>query len=419
MMYSFQKKENLIKNMHLKKYDHYDHLLFHQFLAQSRILNNHNLVYFSMISTGASYGHGVSSNGLIHLTSSGLSCTYKTMMKKLKEFNHNMDEVITKCLSTMKHYVIVLDNNQKGNVKKYQRNGSSNEFVKVTGRFFRECNLFNVEDHIEKESKDGHVEITYINQIIPSMYSLPAFEMFMPLTNNHNTTAYQIANYDEWTQPLSSIDYSGERVKRYIHLLNTSDIIATVVTKYLTNYNTTKKTYKSWNYQPDRFNTVDRKSLSQHLNKMKHSKKLKSYIDFQSNILNITNPHYNEETKILIPQVSLRDEITTNGYGMAVVELLVSTGIMKCVPIPQACCKWVLTSDYHKKIIYLCMDGLSLERHRSFMKKLMNIPQSYEKNFHQSIAFQRAIGQVVEISGPLHVAFHMLQTIYIIFGTLL
>ena len=82
MMYSYQKKENLIKNMHLKKYDHYDRLLFHQFLSQSRILNSHNLVHFSMISTGASYGQGVSSNGLIHLTSSGLSCTYKTMMKK-------------------------------------------------------------------------------------------------------------------------------------------------------------------------------------------------------------------------------------------------------------------------------------------------------------------------------------------------
>ena len=75
-----------------------------------------------------------------------------------------MDELITESLSSMKHYVIVLDNNQKGNVKKYQRNGSSNDFVKVTGRFFRECNLFNVDDHINKETKEAHVAITYINQ---------------------------------------------------------------------------------------------------------------------------------------------------------------------------------------------------------------------------------------------------------------
>ena len=86
---------------------------------------------------------------------------------------------------------------------------------------------------------------------------------------------------------------------------------------------------------------------------MKYSKKLKSYVDFQRNILNIVNPHYNEESKMLIPQASLRDEITTNGYGMAVVELLVSTEIMKCVHMPQAYCGLVLTSDYHKKIACL------------------------------------------------------------------
>ena len=80
-MYSYQQKENLIKNIHLKKYDHYYRMLFHQFLSQSRILNSHNLVHFAMISTGASYGQGISSSGLTHLTSSGLSCTYKTMVK--------------------------------------------------------------------------------------------------------------------------------------------------------------------------------------------------------------------------------------------------------------------------------------------------------------------------------------------------
>ena len=135
-MYSYQKKEKLLKNMHLKNYDHYDRLLLHQFLSQSRILNSHNLVHFAMISTGASYGQGISSNALMHLTSSGLSCTYNTMMKKLKEMNHNMNDVITHSLSNKKHFVIVLDNNQKGNCKKFQRNGSSNEFVKVTSRFF-------------------------------------------------------------------------------------------------------------------------------------------------------------------------------------------------------------------------------------------------------------------------------------------
>ena len=64
--------------------------------------------------------------------------------------DYNMDYNITESLSKKNHFVIVLDNNQKGNSKKYQRNGSSNDFVKVTGRFFKECNLFEIDDHIDK-----------------------------------------------------------------------------------------------------------------------------------------------------------------------------------------------------------------------------------------------------------------------------
>ena len=195
-MYSFQKKEKLVRNMHLKTYEYYDRLLFHQFLSQSRILNSHNLVHFSMISTGASYGQGISSNALVYLTSSGLSCSFKTMMKKLKAMNYNMNDVITQSLSSKKHFVIVLDNNQKGNCKKYQRNGSSNEFVKVTGRFFKECYLFKVDSHINKASIDGHVPITYINQVIPSIYLLPAFNHIAPFADNENTIAVTDYNYE-------------------------------------------------------------------------------------------------------------------------------------------------------------------------------------------------------------------------------
>ena len=60
-----------------------------------------------------------------------------------------MDDETTKVLSTRDHFVIVLDINQKENAKKHQRNGTSNEFVKVTGRFFKEFALFEVEDHVD------------------------------------------------------------------------------------------------------------------------------------------------------------------------------------------------------------------------------------------------------------------------------
>ena len=76
---------------------------------------------------------------------------------------------------------------------------------------------------------------------------------------------------------------------------------------------------------------------------------------------------------------------------------------------------WQLGQEWDKKILYLCMDGLSLDRHRSFQRKLTNLPFSFDKAFRQCLIFQKAFSKVVEISGPLHIAFHMLQSIYIVY----
>ena len=100
----------------------------------------------------------------------------KTVMKKLKDMNYNMDELIKSSLSNQKHFVADLDNNQKVNVAKYQRNGSSNEVAKVSGHFFKTCDSFNVEDHVGKSTVEGHVKISCVSQVIPSVFLLPEFE---------------------------------------------------------------------------------------------------------------------------------------------------------------------------------------------------------------------------------------------------
>ena len=49
---------------------------------------------------------------------------------------------------------------------------------------------------------------------------------------------------------------------------------------------------------------------------------------FQQNIVNEWNPQAMECSSLIIHPVSLRDEITTNGYGMAIIELLCLSGIL-------------------------------------------------------------------------------------------
>ena len=69
--------------------------------------------------------------------------------------------------------------------------------------------------------------------------------------------------------------------------------------------------------------------------------------------------------------------------------------------------------------MYLCMDGLSLDRHRSLQKRLASLPLSFADAFEQSLRFQKALSRIIEIPGPLHVAFHMCQCIFTIYSPLL
>ena len=45
----------------------------------------------------------------------------------------------------------------------------------------------------------------------------------------------------------------------------------------------------------------------------------------------------------------------------------------------------------------------------------MSLPFSYHKTFQQSLVFQKSLNRVVQISGPLHIAFHMLQSMFIVY----
>ena len=66
-------------------------------------------------------------------------------------------------LSGLLKTVWMLDNNQKGHQQKIQRFGSSNSFVKLTGRTARNCLLCEA-DFGQDNSKS--VTITYIDQCI-------------------------------------------------------------------------------------------------------------------------------------------------------------------------------------------------------------------------------------------------------------
>ena len=80
---------------------------------------------------------------------------------------------------------------------------------------------------------------------------------------------------------------------------------------------------------------------------------------------------------------------------------------------------WRACENYKDRFVYLCLDGLSLDRHRNFFRKLIELPISFTDSFEQAVEFQKALSRVIEMSGPLHMPFHMLQSIYILYDPLL
>ena len=87
-----------------------------------------------------------------------------------------MIPMFTKMLTTKyKRFTDALDNNQKGFSKKIQGFGSSNTFIKVTGRYLKENFLF--EELVSYGNTVNRHAITYVNQIIPPPFKKSCFEI--------------------------------------------------------------------------------------------------------------------------------------------------------------------------------------------------------------------------------------------------
>ena len=86
------------------------------------------------------------------------------------------------------------------------------------------------------------------------------------------------------------------------------------------------------------------------------------------------NKHTEEVVKLIIPPVSLHDEIATDRYRMALIELLVQIGLLKEMTDGITGLKrWTACQEYKSKRVYLCLDGLSIDRHRCFFSKAVGL----------------------------------------------
>ena len=101
------------------------------------------------------------------------------------------------------------------------------------------------------------------------------------------------------------------------------------------------------------------------------------------------------------------------------IELLCLSGFLLEETSKSGQKKWCLAPKCNSRTLLLFVDGLFLDCFRHLLKKLANLPISFEPAFEQCLLFQQDLHCVVEFNGPLHMAFHMLQCIYSIYISLL
>lgn len=425
----FHLKENKTKNIHLKESSYYDRLIFYQFLQQTRIRNSKHMPYWALVSAADAYAKGSGEKSIRTTIHSGYSTTISTFLRKTAVWREQMPSKMNTILKNRKKHVCCLDNNQKGYPLKFQRGGSSNKFVKVTGTCIREC----IETTTEIHSICDRVELLYTNQPIPSPPLMPTFELLLDGNNNIDninvmkairhvlgadqedaTTSLLLSDNDQY----SKVDLSGKRINTYMKIINVVQQLENI-RQIATCYSKTNHTYSYVNYLPmnlrgTKSNTIVRYCHSLKASMLQH----KVTKQFQLRHTELWNQYTNEIVKLLIPPVMLHDEIRTDGYGMALIDLLVHVGMLDKQTF-NGKERWTACSEYESKTVYLCLDGLSVDRHRCFFRKVIDLPLSFTDEFLQAIEFRKVLSRVIELSGPLHMSFHMLQSIYTLYGSLL
>ena len=91
-------------------------------------------------------------------------------------------------------------------------------------------------------------------------------------------------------------------------------------------------------------------------------------------MVKLWNPQITATDKILIPPVSLCDEIKTSGFDMAMIEMLCLSGFLLEETSKSGHKKWFLAADCNTRTMLLFVDGLLLNCFRHLLKKLTKLP---------------------------------------------
>ena len=171
-----------------------------------RIRKAQNLTWWAMVNAAATFTD-TGKNLAVYF---GMSTSLKTMSNKLKDLIP-YDEILLRTKHTLSEYafgIAIFDNSQMFTKLKYQRNGQSSSSTIVTSRcFVKPWIPLDLDELIFHATA---IEMTYIQQAIPSPPKLPSFE-----TANHLSPLTYMTPEINNTE---AVDVTGNRVDNYARI---------------------------------------------------------------------------------------------------------------------------------------------------------------------------------------------------------
>ena len=144
-----------------------------------------------------------------------------------------MVDSITSALSYVNKTVWMIDNNQRGHPLKFESFGSSNNFVKFTGRTSKQCIV--CEKNLGEEDIK-HSILTYVDQSINN-HDFPVLENEVLDITNIEKIHRCLIRGNLTCGSTTKIDITGHRVGIYITLNNITSTFKNTIIPLFTRYN--------------------------------------------------------------------------------------------------------------------------------------------------------------------------------------
>ena len=303
-----QKHEMQVKlSRHDIHYNQWDRMTFYKFLSTMRIRNNHNFSWWTLCNTAASYGSGSATVGVY----SGYNIAQKSMVKKLGRL-YNPADITEKTKNTLKDGpkigIAIFDNSQNFRKLKFQRFRKSSSVTLTTSRCFVKPTIQNI-----SICNDDHVNITYLNQVIPSPIGLPAFEDFALSSDVFDVTKLTVSD--------NAMDMTGNRVESYaLNVLIAGSIMKFQRLICYCNDGTYSFQNKEIMIKLEKLQVKEKLSKINLPNLRGEQSFLKNVKKFQKNVTNLWRGEYSK-AQLIIPPISPEDETTIKGAAKVVLSL--------------------------------------------------------------------------------------------------